>query len=40
VIFVNGYGSHRPRMVVECLRIEKTDSHYKIFLGRIISAPA
>jgi len=38
VKFVNGYGRHRPWMVVEIARFEKRADEWRVHLGRVIES--
>lgn len=36
ILFVNGYGNHRPFMIIELKEIKKTDKNYELYLGNIL----
>ena len=38
VKFVNGYGHHRPWLIAEISRIEKTDDQWLIHLGNVLES--
>ena len=36
IYFINGYGKHRPYMIIELIKIKKTKKFYELYLGNIL----